>query len=267
MPLPSAIPEQLYPLALAAIQAGQRIRQLEHSQLAFTTKADGSPVCEADRQAEDMILAELARLYPGIPAFGEESIAQGALLHKPPGCFFIVDPLDGTREFEARRDEYTVNIALIENNRPQLSILHAPALGQTYAALKNHGAWRALHGVENTPLLEDFKPIAPRKQPISNPIAYVSRSHMDDKTRAFLNRNPHFRLIPLGSSLKFARVAEGAGDLYPRFGPIKEWDTAAGDLLLTAAGGLVLDMAGLPLAYGKKDKEFDTVPFIASGTA
>jgi 3'(2'), 5'-bisphosphate nucleotidase len=266
MPLPSSLLTLLYELACIAGTAGSLILALGKSGVTFSVKGDGSPVSQADKEAEGQIMAGLAKMFPGIPALGEETAGTCSIPDKPVS-FFLIDPLDGTREFAQNRTEYTVNIAFIDNGRPVFSVLHAPALGQTYVAERTTGAWRANHAIGILPTAHDFQRIEARPRPRSGGVAYISRSHLDEKTRHFLQQHPAISTQPLGSSLKFARLAEGAGDLYPRFSPIMEWDTAAGDALLTAAGGAVLDAEGNRLLYGKHKEGYRTRAFIASGKA
>jgi 3'(2'), 5'-bisphosphate nucleotidase len=261
---PSGSPPQLVALGQIAAAAGALILRLKRQGLGFTAKADGSPVSEADRQAERHILSELARHWPNIPAFGEEMCAGTAAAVKPKR-FFWIDPLDGTCDFAAGCDEYTVNIALIVNHRPVWAALHAPALGLTYIGDVEAGAWRSRHATGTVPATQDFTPIQARSLPPDGSVALISRSHLDEETKAYLKARPGYDALPLGSSLKFARLAEGEADLYPRLSSIMEWDIAAGDALLTAAGGSVRDLNGQPLQYGHPGTGYRALPFIAAG--
>ncbi len=218
-------------------------------------KADGSPVTEADRQAEALITRELARIAPGIPVVGEEAIGTG----RPASIgnrFWLVDPLDGTKEFIDRRDQFTVNIALIENGRPVLGVIVAPALGATYAGAEGLGAT-----VQDA---SGRRSIACRLPPRAGLTVVSSRSHGDPEAlTALLCGRRVAGTTTLGSSLKFCLVAAGAADLYPRLGRTMEWDTAAGDAILRAAGGSVRSLDGTDIAYGKA--AFANPPFLAAG--
>jgi len=216
------------------------------------TKADRSPVTAADREAEAIILDELAELAPEIAVVSEEASSVDGLPDEIGARFWLVDPLDGTREFIAGRDEFTVNIALIVDRIPVLGVVHLPVLGATYVGGPD-GARRIAAGVERT--------IAVRPVPARDLVAVASRSHRSREEDEFLARHRVDNVISAGSSLKFCRVAEGAADVYPRFGPTMEWDTAAGDAVLRAAGGVVSTLDGRPLAYGKTG--FRNPPFVA----
>lgn len=224
-------------------------------------KADGSPVTDADEAAEGLILEGLARLLPGVPVIAEESLATQA----PPALdstFVLVDPLDGTKEFIAGRDEYTVNVALISNGAPIAGLVAAPGRGLLWRGAAGHGAERLRFGSESsgTP-----SPIHVRHWPSSGAVALVSRSHRDAATDALLECLPPASHESCGSSLKFCRIAEGAADIYPRLGPTSEWDIAAGHALVVAAGGIVSAQDGRPLAYGRAENKFLVPGFIAWG--
>ncbi len=229
----------------------------------FETKADKSPVSEADERAETVILAGLARCAPGIPVLAEEAAARGI---KPAldGCFILVDPLDGTREFVGGSGEFTVNIALIEAGRPVVGAVYAPVLkrlwiGSTIATVFEVAPGGSLAGAGHGRL------IRARTVPHDGYVALASRSHGDPETEAFLARLPIRERRGAGSSLKFCALAEGEADVYPRFGPTMEWDTAAGDAVLRAAGGTVLSVSGGPLQYGKMGSDYRNGGFIAWG--
>lgn len=205
-------------------------------------KADASPVTEADLAAEATILAGLATIAPGVGVVSEESVS--AEMPAPKGLFFLVDPLDGTREFIAGRDEYTVNIALIDGGRPLLGVVTAPALGLAWRGRPGHAERLRLDLTGETP-------IRTRPWPASGPRALVSRSHLDAASTALLGRLGGVSQSECGSAVKFCRLAEGAADLYPRLAPTREWDVAAGHAVLAAAGGAVLTPDGAPLRYGQ----------------
>ena len=224
-------------------------------------KADGSPVTDADEAAEAVILDGLARLLPGVPVVAEESVAQQAPARLA-GAFVLVDPLDGTKEFIAGRDEYTVNVALVRDRAPFAGLVAAPARGLLWRGVAGHGAERLAIDGESIGAPER---IHVRQWPSSGAVALVSRSHRDAATEALLERLPPTSPESCGSSLKFCRVAEGTADIYPRLGPTSEWDIAAGHALVVAAGGLVTAPDGGPLAYGNGDRKFLVSGFIAWG--
>lgn len=247
-----------------AHKAGQVIMEIYASPIEVTTKSDHSPVTDADQKAEDVILAGLKKLCPEIPVLAEESAARGDV----PECgarFFLVDPLDGTKEFIGRNGEFTVNIALIENNVPVFGVIYAPALGVLYFGRLGQGARSAK--LKTTQDWADFgntTAIKTRATPVEGATVLASRSHCDAETESFIAKTKVAKLISAGSSLKFCKVAAGEADLYPRFGRTMEWDTAAGHAILLAAGGKVVTTDGNPLTYGKKARGFDNPAFIAS---
>jgi 3'(2'), 5'-bisphosphate nucleotidase len=218
-------------------------------------KADASPVTVADEAAEAVILAGLAALTPEIPVVAEETVAGGHLPELGQQPFWLVDPLDGTKEFLSRNGEFTVNIALIEGREPTLGVVLAPALGQVWWGASRLGAMTRNGG--------GARAIACRRRPAAGAVAVASRSHADPATEAFLDREDVAERISAGSSLKFCLVAEGLADLYPRFGPTMEWDTAAGHAVLAAAGGRVTTPDGAPFLYRKPG--FRNQAFIARG--
>ena len=221
------------------------------------TKADGSPVTAADEAAEAVICAGLQRLAPALPIISEEQAARQKPTAIVRGSYFLVDPLDGTREFIAGRDEYTINIAVMSDGAPLLGIICAPALSLTWRGLVGRGADRIAAG-DATPT-----PIHTRPRPPHEVAIVVSRSHLDANTRAYVDRFPRAKLVQSGSSIKFCRVAEGAADIYPRLAPTRDWDIAAGHAILEAAGGGVTAPDGSPLHYATPDL---LIPeFIASG--
>lgn len=252
-------------LSACAAEAGRLILDLSKESLAVRSKDDLSPVTDADVRAEQILLEGLARLIPGVPVLAEESAADGAV-PAITGSFAVVDPLDGTKEYVSGRPEYTVNIGLVSEGRPVLGVLHVPALGRTYWGAPGHGAFRSIHGKGSIPSADSFSPIATRPC-ASPPVAVTSRGHNDAATEAFLDGLGAGERQRLGSAYKFALVAEGSADLYARFVGTMEWDTAAGEALLAAAGGAVLTPEGELLAYGKADAKFVNGPFIAWGRA
>ncbi|WP_062013975.1 3'(2'),5'-bisphosphate nucleotidase CysQ [Aureimonas sp. AU4] len=217
-------------------------------------KSDGSPVTLADTQAEAAILAQLALDHPGVPTVGEET---GASPGAGSGTFFLIDPLDGTREFIGRNGEFTVNIALIEHGEPVAGVVLAPAMGRLFAGARGAGAFEIMADGSRRPLRVRASPPAP--------VVLGSRSHATPETRLWLERFPGHGAEPCGSSVKFGRLAAGEADLYPRLGPTMEWDTAAGDAVLRAAGGLTVTLEGEPLRYGRAGGDWRNPHFIAYG--
>ncbi len=249
------------PLTELVARAGAAILAVNRAAMRIDGKLDGSPVTEADLAADRIIADGLARLLPGIPALSEERVD----LAKPPyeGSFFLIDPLDGTKEFVAGRGEFTVNVALVSHGVPLLGIIGAPALGLIWRGLVGRGAER-LVASEGT-----FRaaPIHTRPFPEAGTpwIVAVSRSHGDARTEAFIDSRPRAIRQMLGSAVKFARVAEGTVDIYPRLAPTHEWDVAAGHAIVTAAGGRITDPQGADLRFGKGAKDFIVPAFIAWG--
>ena len=226
-------------------------------------KADASFVCDADERAEAIILAGLAARLPGIPVIAEEAASRG----EKPRCgraFILVDPVDGTREFLHRNGEFTINIALIVDAVPHAGAVYAPAIGQLWMAGDRAFACHVEPG-QTLPPIAERRVIAVRPNPEAGLTALASRSHADAETEAFLARLPIAERRCAGSSLKFCTIAEGAADVYARFGPTMEWDTAAGDAVLRAAGGAVLDEDGTALVYGKAQNQYRNGPFVAWG--
>jgi 3'(2'), 5'-bisphosphate nucleotidase len=249
------------PLTDLVVRAGAAILAINRGAMRVDGKADGSPVTDADLAADRVIADGLARLAPQIPALSEER----AHLATPPfeGSFFLIDPLDGTKEYVAGRSEFTVNLALVTNGTPLLGIIGAPALGLIWRGLVGRGAERLVAGGGTV----RAEPIHTRPHPLrGNPwIVAVSRSHGDASTEAFIDSRPGAVRQMLGSAVKFARVAEGAADIYPRLAPTHEWDAAAGHALVTAAGGRITDAQGADLRFGKGAKDFIVPAFIAWG--
>ncbi len=245
------------PLTDLVVRAGAAILAVNRSDMQVDGKVDGSPVTEADLAADRVIAEGLARLVPHIPALSEERVH----LAKPPydGGFFLIDPLDGTKEFVAGRGEFTVNLALVVNGAPLLGIIGAPALGLIWRGLVGRGAERLAAGKAEPIHTRSFPP---RGDPW---IAAVSRSHGDDRTETFIDQRPGAVRETLGSAVKFGRVAEGRVDIYPRLAPTCEWDIAAGHAIVTAAGGKVTDSHGAPLHFGLGRKDFIVPEFIAWG--
>lgn len=249
-----------------ASMAGDAILKVQARGIAARAKADTSPVTDADEAAEAIILDGLAKLLPGVPVVAEECVSRG----ETPQIgrdFVLVDALDGTREFVAGRDEYTVNIALVRDGVPVCGAVFAPALQRLYFGAPG-GAYRAaLKAGHALAQAREIMPIHTRKPSGGRYDVLASRSHGDPDTEAFLARINVGERITSGSSLKFCVVAEGAADVYARLVSIMEWDVAAGHAVLAAAGGTMLTPQGGPVLYGKADKGFRHVPFMALGAA
>jgi len=212
--------------------------------LGTRAKADDSPITDADLASQKIIDRGLQRLTPDWPRLSEETVHAEFEERRLWQRFWLIDPLDGTREFVHRRDEFTVNIALIENGIPSMGIVYAPVLDLGFVGAQGYGAWRLSDGQE--------QPIRVAETPSSFPKILVSFSHPSQELSRYLEHLPPHQLIRMGSSLKFCRLAEGAADLYPRLGPTMEWDTGAADAVLRAAGGQVVDFGGEPLCYNKE---------------
>ncbi len=249
------------PLTALASQAAAAILAVRTYALGTQLKADDSPVTLADHAAQDAILEGLSRLMPGLPVISEESAERSLSAH----TFVLVDPLDGTRDFIAGRDEFTVNIALIRDGTPVLGVVAAPALGLIWRGLVGRGAERLRLAPGAAPSeARETVAIRTRRWPASA-IATVSRSHLDPATEAFVARLGEVRALSCGSSVKFCRIAEGSADVYPRLAPTSEWDVAAGHAVLVAAGGVVETPERAPLAYGRKAPDFRIPAFVAWG--
>jgi len=263
MPSSSADDELIEALLAAAVAAGKAALDVYHSDFTVTQKDDRSPVTAADHASENIILERLARLAPAVPVIAEEAAAAGSIPQVREE-FFLVDPLDGTKEFIHRRGEFTVNIALIRRRMPALGVVYAPVGGLLYAG--NVAAGRAFRCSQtaDAPMPGPRERLSVRPVPATGVTAVVSRSHSTPETDAYLSHYTINKQVSVGSSLKFCLVAAGEADLYPRLGPTMEWDTAAGHAVLAAAGGKVLAPGGAPLGYGKPG--FRNSFFIASGT-
>jgi 3'(2'), 5'-bisphosphate nucleotidase len=249
-------------LTLLASRAAAAILAVPADALARRDKPDGSPITAADEAAEAVIQAGLKELVPGIPVISEET--EGAATAALGSRFVLADPLDGTREFLAGRDEFTVNIAIVENGVPRLGVIAAPARGVVWRGIVGRGAERLILAPgEPARAARERRPIRSRPRPAAGVVALTSRSHFDAATEAWLRRLNPVQQIRCGSSLKFALIAEGIADVYPRFSPISEWDIAAGHAVLLAAGGAVRSPAGTPLRYGQPDRRIPA--FVASG--
>ncbi len=241
-------------LEAAMREAGRTIEALKASGLAARDKVDSSPVTEADEAAERILEAAVRSVDPAAAIVGEEAASAG---HLPPpsGRFWLIDPLDGTRDFIAGRDGYTVNLGLVVDGVPRFGLVLHPPTGRLWGGAMGEGAWLEPAGGARTPISARALPAAPA--------LVVSHSHLDDRTKAWAEAVEGATRTGAGSSIKFCLLAEGAADAYPRFGPTMEWDTAAADAVLRAAGGVTLGADGQPLRYGKAG--YRNGPFLALG--
>ena len=247
------------PLLETALEAGRAIMRHFEGAPEVRTKDDLTPVTQADEEAEAIILAALARLAPQIPVVAEEKAAKGEIPEIGRRPFFLVDPLDGTKEFVSKGNAFTVNIALIRECQPVLGIVYAPAMDRAFRGIAGLGAFEA-KGLSRGPAAAE--PISVR--PAGETLAILaSRSHRTPETDAFISNYHGAEIVSISSSLKFCLIAAGEADLYPRFGPTMEWDTAAGQAVLEAAGGDVVAPDGQPFGYRKPD--FRNRDFIARG--
>lgn len=226
-------------------------------------KGDGSPVTLADQKAEELIEPKLLEILPNVPMIGEESVADGRKTDLAGvEYFWLVDPLDGTKEFISGSGDYTVNIALIHNGVPVLGVIYAPVKGELYAGYVQGDVGKATRWCEDSDV---EKEVTVRPVPKEGLTIISSKSHgNNERLEKFLSGFKVNKTAKRGSSLKIAAVAAGKADMYPRLGPTCEWDTAAGDAILRAAGGFLTDLDGKPLSYGGADPKFLNPEFIAS---
>lgn len=250
----ATLPPRLESLVRIAQAAGVVVMRHYEEGAAARIKADRSPVTDADEEAEKLILAELATAFPGVPVVAEEEAAAGRIVDAGQH-FFLVDPVDGTKEFIRRSGEFTVNIGEVKDGAPIAGVVFAPAIGRLFVGALGEGAFELSGGV--------LRAIATRNPASDGLVAVSSKSHPDAKTDALLKTLTIKGQVNAGSSLKFCLVAAGEADIYPRAGQTMEWDTAAGHAVLAAAGGSVTDWNGAPLRYGKPG--FHNTAFIARG--
>jgi len=240
-----------------AENAGQAILQTyEQKDLDLTLKPDLSPLTRADSIAHELITAGLNALQPALPVLSEESKLIAYEERQQWITYWLVDPLDGTKEFLKRNGQFTTNIALVQRGEPVLGVIHAPALGLSYYAAKGHGAYKKR--ASGSPVA-----ITVRRGLTGPPRVAVSRSHSSEALPQFLEALQEYEELSIGSSLKFCLIAEGTADLYPRLGPTMEWDTAAGQCIVETAGGSVTDLQGNRLRYNKRS--LFNPHFVASG--
>lgn len=259
--------EILSALEQFALSAGRAVMHAFDNGCTVEAKADDTPVTWADREAERLILAGLAKLCPHIPCVAEEAAACGSVPADPGDEFLLVDPLDGTREFVSRRRDFTINIALIRSGVPVLGVVFAPASRVMYSGAGGRAERMAVDEGFGTGARLAIRVRAPG--PV--PTVLVSRSHRSEATDRYVSRLSQAELVSIGSSLKFCMLAEGQADIYPRFGRTMQWDTAAGDAVLRAAGGMTATLEGTPLVYGPnrgaESERYANPDFIARGAA
>ena len=258
LPVSDEADELSLALGRATVDAGRLVMEVYDTAFAVGTKGDLSPVTEADERAEALLLPRLRALLPGVPVVAEEDVAR----HGAPAFgaeLLLVDPVDGTREFVSRNGDFTVNVALVRDGVPVAGAVYAPARSRLFLGGSTAAAGHVVPGGE----LDGLAPVTTRPYPQDGLRAVASRSHLDACTRAFLDRLQPAGTTTAGSSLKFCLLAAGEADVYPRFGPTMEWDTAAGDAVLRAAGGTVVDEAGTTFRYGKPGLR--NGPFVAWG--
>ncbi len=229
-----------------AEQASEKILVVYNTEFDVTSKEDNTPLTEADMAAHHVISDGLKRITPDIPILSEESIDIPFETRQQWDTYWLVDPLDGTREFVKRNGEFTVNIALIENHQPVLGVIHVPVSGLCYYASNGNGAFKKL---------PDEPAVAISTKPKKSGLTLVagSRSHRGKSLNAFLEKIGEYEIISMGSSLKSCLVAEGKVDIYPRLGPTSEWDTAAAQCIVENAGGKIVDLSMQPMRYNTKD--------------
>jgi 3'(2'), 5'-bisphosphate nucleotidase len=237
-------PDVLEAVRELAIEAGRRIMPFYRADVSVALKKDASPLTAADLAAHEFLVESLPGILPGIPVVSEESSPESHSSAPDLTLFWLVDPLDGTKEFLKATGEFTVNVALIENGRPILGAVHAPALDVTYYASAEHGAWRQRVGGRPTRL-------ATRRADLARLGVVASKDHAGPMVKAMLERLSNPELRSMGSSLKFCLVAEGSADLYLRDVPTMEWDTAAAQCVVESAGGSICTLDGKALRYGK----------------
>jgi 3'(2'), 5'-bisphosphate nucleotidase len=247
----------LDPLENLARDAGERIMTIYAQDFEVTEKADHSPLTEADMASHHCIVSGLARLTPDIPVLSEESQATPFAERRRWERYWLVDPLDGTKEFIKKNGEFTVNIALIERHEPVLGVVYVPARDLGYSGSAEGGAFRRRQGASPEPIQVTASAAAPVR-------VVGSRSHKSARFNAYLAKLGAHELVSMGSSLKLCLIAEGKADVYPRLGPTSEWDTAAAHAVVLAAGGQVVDPNGEPLRYNVKDSLLNPY-FIAYG--
>nr|WP_252916535.1 3'(2'),5'-bisphosphate nucleotidase CysQ [Hoeflea alexandrii] len=255
------LPDLIDTFEKAAIAAGREILAARAAGARVSIKSDSTPVTQADRAAEAIILARLTEQFPDVPVVAEEMAEDGKCPNSTQASYFLVDALDGTGDFIAGRNEFTVNVALIRDLKPVAGVVYAPALGRIWsgAGLKAHVGEVTAEGE-----IRNRREIRTRALP-KTPVALVSLSHREPETQAWLDKLPAHETAHIGSSLKFCLVAEGKADVYPRLVCLHQWDIAAGDAVLRAAGGVTLGLDGNPLEYGVDNSDFGCGRFVCWG--
>jgi len=239
------LPKLIDPVVSLAAEAGRAILQVYASDFDVQVKDDQSPLTQADMASHHIIVEGLGKLTPDLPVISEESGLPGFEERSQWNPYWLIDPLDGTKEFVKRNGEFTVNIALIEDHQPVFGVVHVPVRGTTYSGCRGAGAKLRADG-------DGPRSIAVARES-ATPVRVVgSRSHRGASLDQFLQNLGDFEMHPTGSSLKFCLIAEGAADVYPRLGPTSEWDTAAAQAVVEQAGGTVLELDGKPLSYNNK---------------
>jgi 3'(2'), 5'-bisphosphate nucleotidase len=240
---PSALTDAVEEIAA---EAGRAILEVYRQDFEVVQKEDSSPLTQADLASHRIICEALARLTPEVPVLSEESADIDFETRSGWPVFWLVDPLDGTKEFVNRNDEFTVNIALIDGHEPVLGVVHVPVSGMTYTGLAGHWAMRRDAA--------GYRQAIAVRRPCAYPVVVVgSRSHANPRLVEFLGAIGDYEMVSMGSSLKFCLLAEGEADLYPRLGPTSEWDTAAAHAVVLGAGGRIVELSGLPLRYNTKE--------------
>ena len=235
------------PVVALAVEAGEAILKVYATDFDVQSKDDMSPLTQADLASHRRIVKGLKELTPDMPIISEESGLPEYTERSKWQRYWLIDPLDGTKEFVNRNGEFTVNIALIDAGRPVLGVVRVPVQSKTYLGCVNHGAELRQDDCESTPIQVSATS--------SSPVRIVgSRSHRGSSLDAFLDKVGESDMVPMGSSLKFCTVAEGKADVYPRLGPTSEWDTAAAQAVVEQAGGAVLELDGKPLSYNQKSE-------------
>lgn len=227
-----------------AREAGKAILEIYETDFEVEQKADASPLTLADRRSHQIISTDLQSRYPAIPVLSEEGKEVPYAIRRAWPAFWLVDPLDGTKEFVKKNDEFTVNIALIEGTTPTLGVIYLPVLDRLYLADIRQGCWEQQPGTSRKLVMGNTPPASPAR-------VVKSRSHPSPDLEALLETLPSYESVSRGSSLKFCALAAGEADFYPRLGPTWEWDTAAGQAIVTAAGGVMVTLDGTPFTYNK----------------
>jgi 3'(2'), 5'-bisphosphate nucleotidase len=248
-----------------ALAAGRLVMDVFHAGILVEHKRDASPVTAADRASERLILAGLRAEYPDIPCVAEEEAAEGLAPRDPGQTFFLIDPLDGTKEFVSRNSDFTVNIALVRHGVPEIGVVYAPCSGRFFSG--RPGRAEAIEVSDHQIIRRRRISVREGRTPLT---IVASRSHRTPETDAFIRGIEAAEIVSVGSSLKFCLIAGGEADVYPRFGRTMEWDTAAGDAILRAAGGMTRTPDGMPLVYGKRsqpgESDYANPSFIARGS-